>query len=112
MRKRTKMSGLVSHTTPEYSRMSEESKLLKKFECGNITKEELKKLASFMVVRKKTTVVKNVEVVELKVKYVEKPQYYIKCWDKWIPCTETQYNMAPKCVRKVEMVKVKSIFDI
>lgn len=52
-RKRTKTSGLVSHTTPNGSYPSEESKLLAKFDKGIITKDELKKLASFMVIRKK-----------------------------------------------------------
>lgn len=108
MRQRTKMSGLVSHTTPKYSRLSESAILEKKFNSGNITKEELKKLASFMVIKKKTTVVKTIEVVKLKVKHIEKQQHYIKCWDKWIPCTETQYNIAPPCARKIETIKVKT----
>lgn len=105
MRKRTKMNGLVSHTTPNYSRLGEAEILTKKFNSCSITTEELRKLASFMVIRKKTTIIKK-EVIE--VKYVEKKQHFIKCWDKWIPCTETQYNMAPGCARKIEMVKVKT----
>lgn len=53
VRKRTKTSGLVSHTTPNGSYPSEESKLQAKFNKGTITQEELRKLASFMVIRKK-----------------------------------------------------------
>ena len=52
-RKRTKTSGLVSHTTPNGSYPSEESKLRAKFNKGTITKEELRKLASFIVICKK-----------------------------------------------------------
>jgi hypothetical protein len=61
-RKRTKTSGLVSHTTPNGSYPSEESKLQAKFDKGTITKDELKKLASFMVVRKKKTAPTEVKI--------------------------------------------------
>lgn len=61
-RKRTKTSGLVSHTTPNGSYPSEESKLQAKFNKGTITKDELKKLASFMVVRKKKTTPTEVKI--------------------------------------------------
>lgn len=54
-RTRTKTAGLVSHTTPVASYMSEESILRKKFDKGTITTEELRKLASFMAVRKKSS---------------------------------------------------------
>jgi hypothetical protein len=105
-RTRTNMRGLVSHSTPEYSRMSEESILRKKFQNGDITKEELRKLASFMVITKPKV---EVEVeIKVKMQYIEKEQYYIKCWDSWIPCTEVQYNMAPPCARKIGKIKVKT----
>ena len=52
-RVRTKTAGLVSHTTPVASYMSEESILKKKFNKGTITKEELKKLAAFIAIKKK-----------------------------------------------------------
>lgn len=62
MRQRTKMSGLVSHTTPAHSIMSEESKLLAKFNKGIITKEETRKLAMFMTVRKQKSPTQFTEV--------------------------------------------------
>ena len=43
MRKRTRMCGLCSHTTPDgNSYMGQEEILRKKFNKGNITKEELR----------------------------------------------------------------------
>ena len=53
MRQRTKVHGLVSHASPNgRAYTGEEEKLRKKFEKGDITKEEQYKLASFMAVKK------------------------------------------------------------
>lgn len=53
MRQRTKTSGLISHASPNgRAYIGEEEKLRKKFEKGDITKEEQYKLASFMAVKK------------------------------------------------------------
>lgn len=53
MRQRTKTNGLVSHASPNgRACIGEEEKLRKKFEKGDITKEEQYKLASFMAVKK------------------------------------------------------------
>ena len=53
MRPRTKTNGLISHATPNgRAYIGEEEKLRKKFEKGDITKEEQYKLASFMAVKK------------------------------------------------------------
>lgn len=53
MRQRTKISGLVSYASPNgRAYTGEEEKLRKKFEKGDITKEEQYKLASFMAVKK------------------------------------------------------------
>ena len=53
MRPRTKTNGLISHASPNgRAYIGEEEKLRKKFEKGDITKEEQYKLASFMAVRK------------------------------------------------------------
>jgi len=53
MRQRTKTSGLVSHASPNgRAYTGEEERLRKKFERGDITKEEQYKLASFMAVKK------------------------------------------------------------
>lgn len=49
MRQRVKMVGLISHTSPTHSIMSEESILRVKFNRGTITKEELRKLANYTV---------------------------------------------------------------
>lgn len=62
-RKRTKISGLVSHTTPNSSYPSEESKLQAKFNKGTITKDELRRLASFMVVKRSKPSVGYTEVL-------------------------------------------------
>ena len=54
-RQRTRTSGLVSHATPNGKlAMSEENKLTIKFNKGTISKDELKKLAVFMSIRKKS----------------------------------------------------------
>ena len=56
MRRRTKMSGLVSHTEPTgFSRMGEREVLKKKFDAGVITEVELRKLVTFLVIEKKVT---------------------------------------------------------
>ena len=78
-RKRTKTSGLVSHTTPNGSYPSEESKLRKKFELGTITKEEMRKLASFIVVAKK------------KVQTITPKE--VKSWGKWTPIGNMDVEM-------------------
>ena len=53
MRPRTKTNGLVSHASPNgRAYTGEEERLRKKFEKGDITKEEQYKLASFMAVKK------------------------------------------------------------
>ena len=53
MRPRTKTNGLVSHASPNgRAYIGEEERLRKKFEKGDITKEEQYKLASFMAVKK------------------------------------------------------------
>ena len=53
MRPRTKTSGLISHASPNGKAYTgEEERLRKKFEKGDITKEEQYKLASFMAVKK------------------------------------------------------------
>ena len=78
-RKRTKTSGLVSHTTPNGSYPSEESKLRKKFELGTITKEEMRKLASFIVVAKK------------KVQTINPKE--VKIWGKWTPIGNMDVEM-------------------
>ena len=75
-RKRTKMFGLVSHTQPDgYSRMGEREVLMKKFNACNITPPELKKLACFLVVEKKTT--KTIKV---------------RVWGKGLTLTIEEYN--------------------
>lgn len=54
MRKRTNMSGLVSHNTPDgRSYLSEETKLRKKFVNGSITHEELRAYCMFTSSKKK-----------------------------------------------------------
>ena len=58
MRQRTKTSGLVSHNTPDgKSNVSERERLHKKFVNGEITKEELRKYVSFLMIEKKTKIV-------------------------------------------------------
>ena len=53
MRQRTKVHGLVGHALPNGKAYTgEEERLRKKFEKGDITKEEQYKLASFMAVKK------------------------------------------------------------
>ena len=50
MRKRTKMYGLCSHTTPDgNSHMGEQEILRKKFDAGTITEEELRAYAFMSV---------------------------------------------------------------
>lgn len=105
MKRRIK-KGLLYHCNPNGSSwMSEESKLLKQFQLGTIDEEGLRKLAAYKAERKKVTL--TVEIT-LKLKEVQRPQHYIKCWDKWISCTEQQYNMAPPCARKIEYITVKT----
>lgn len=70
MRQRFKTMGLVSHTTPTHSIMSEESKLLAKFNKGIITREETRKLATFITVRKKKS---SIQFTEVKIFGVWKP---------------------------------------
>lgn len=53
MKQRIKITGLVSHTTPTKSIMSEESKLRSKFEKGVITSDELRRYTSFVMIVKK-----------------------------------------------------------
>jgi hypothetical protein len=55
MRQRTKTNGLISHASPNgRAYTGEEERLRKKFEKGDITKEEQYRLASFMAVKKST----------------------------------------------------------
>ena len=56
MRKKTKTTGLVSHATPDSSLyMGERDKLVRKFNQGNITEEELRKLSFFTLQEKKSS---------------------------------------------------------
>lgn len=52
-RKRTKISGLVSHATPEALYMGEVEKLKRKFNKGTITEPELRKYVSFLMLEKR-----------------------------------------------------------
>lgn len=64
MRPRTKTNGLVSHASPNgRAYTGEEERLRKKFERGTITKEEQRKLASFMVIKKSKPSVEYTEVL-------------------------------------------------
>ena len=64
MRQRTKTSGLISHASPNgRACIGEEEKLRKKFEKGDITKEEQYKLASFMAVKRTKPSVEYTEVL-------------------------------------------------
>lgn len=54
-RMRTKMNNLISHTTLDgKSYCSEQTKLRAKFNKGIITSEELRKLASFTLIQRRT----------------------------------------------------------
>lgn len=101
-RKTTNMKGLVVHVTGPKFHMSEESVLRKKFKNGTITTEELRRLASFIAIQKKANTPCQINIeVEITIKKAIVPRYYIKCWDKWIQCTKTQYDIAPSCARKI-----------
>lgn len=64
MRPRTKTHGLISHASPNgRAYTGEEERLRKKFERGNITKEEQYKLASFMAIKKDKPSVQYTEVL-------------------------------------------------
>lgn len=77
MRRRTKMSGLVSHTEPTgFSRMGEREVLKKKFDAGVITEVELRKLVTFLVIEKKVT----------------QDTVTIKVWGKKLTISKADYN--------------------
>lgn len=73
---RTKVSGLISHASPNgVAYTGEEELLRKKFEKGTITKEEQYKLASFMVIRKGNS---------------NKPYTEVLIWGTW--CSINKYG--------------------
>lgn len=78
MRPRTKVGNkLCSHTTPDgKSYMGEGEKLAKKFQTGNITKEELRKYADFLVYTKKST----------------SDTVIVKVWDGFVKMSKTLYE--------------------
>lgn len=63
-RNRTKTKGLVYHAQPEIPlyRMGERELLMKKFNDGNINKEELRRLVNFLLIEKKTPHTVTVEI--------------------------------------------------
>lgn len=55
-KRRFKVRGLVSHQTPEGSYyLSERDYLMKKFNSGDISAPELKKLVNFLLIEKRKT---------------------------------------------------------
>jgi len=63
-RNRTKMSGLVYHAQPRIPlfRMGEREYLMRKFSNSTISKEELRKLANFLLAEKKAPTHITVEI--------------------------------------------------
>lgn len=80
MRPRINKNGLISHNTPNgKSKLGERELLRKKFLSGDITKEELRKYANFLMVEKKkapTHITINVFGGTLKLTIEEYNTYY------------------------------------
>lgn len=80
MRQRTKMTGLCSHTTPDgKSHMGKQEILRKKFNAGEITRQELQTYA-YLIIATKTDKPKTVKVrvfgKEIEVSYDEYKKRY------------------------------------
>ena len=76
---RTKVSGLISHASPNgVAYTGEEELLRKKFEKGTITKEEQYKLASFMVIRKGNS---------------NKPYTEVLVWGNWLSISKYGFDV-------------------
>lgn len=65
MRQRTKITGLISHVTPDgKAKLSEKEILRRKFNKGNITKEELRKYVNFLMLEKKAGIAETTVTVK------------------------------------------------
>lgn len=109
MRKRFKTNGLVVHASDGRFISSEENKLQKKFDRGDITTEELRKLASFMAIRKKSCKEEKQEIVIPKITFTSVEIYFVKCIGRWVEVPKNLYDDYPEDSRKLGTRRLKTL---
>lgn len=65
MRQRTKTTGLIFHVTPNgKAKLSEQEILRRKFNKGDLTKDELRKYVNFLMIEKKAKTIETTITVK------------------------------------------------
>lgn len=108
-RKRFKTNGLIIHATEGKFIFSEESKLKRKFDAGEMTEEEKRKYASFMAVHKKSCKEEHAEPVVPKTVFSTREVYYVKCIGIWTDVPKRLYDGYPEESRRIEIKKFKTL---
>lgn len=108
-RQRFKTNGLVVHAFEGKFMSSEENRLQKKFDKGEITTEELRKLASFIAIRKKSCKEEHTETVVPKITFSTREVYYVKCIGIWTDVPKRLYDGYPEESRRIEIKRFKTL---
>lgn len=108
-RQRFKTNGLVVHAFEGKFMSSEENRLQKKFDRGDITTEELRKLASFIAIHKKSCKEEKQETVIPKTTFRSVEIYFVRCIGRWVEVPKNLYDGYPEDSRKLGTKKLKTL---